>query len=104
MKKGRPPKARSTPDEYQSAIAAHLASNEHCCKAYKDSDFRVISRGRSKSHLDVLEAVYICECDPVLCKQKNFVTYLKLFRHAHSHTLSHTHSNIVRTSSSQVPV
>ena len=84
--KGRPPKTRVKPDDYQSAIASHLASNKACCEQYCDTDFKVLSRGRSKYHLDVLEAMYICESCPVLCKQKNFVTYLKLFQHAHKST------------------
>ena len=83
-RRGRPPKERSNPGEgYQSAIAEHLAINAACRQLYDDRDFKIISRGRTKSHLNVLEAMYIYVMNPVLCKQKMYVTNLSLFKHAH---------------------
>ena len=35
---------------------------------------------KTKNHLNVLEAVYISVLNPVLCKQKSFVTSLTLFQ------------------------
>ena len=82
---GRPPKKRDNPAEgYQSAVACHLAANADCCRSYGESDFTVLSRCRSKQHRDVLEAMYIRCCKPVLCRQKSFVVNLTLFRHTHS--------------------
>ena len=82
---GRPPKKRDNPAEgYQSAVACHLAANADCCRSYRESDFTVLSRCRSKQHRDVLEATYIRCCKPVLCRQKSFVVNLTLFRHTHS--------------------
>ena len=82
---GRPPKKRDNPAEgYQSAVACHLAANADCCRSYRESDFTVLSRCRSKQHRDVLEAMYIRCCKPVLCRQKSFVVNLTLFRHTHS--------------------
>ena len=82
---GRPPKKRDNPAEgYQSTVACHLAANADCCRSYRESDFTVLSRCRSKQHRDVLEAMYIRCCKPVLCGQKSFVVNLTLFRHTHS--------------------
>ena len=39
-----------------------------------------LTRARTKNHLNVLEAVYISVLNPVLCKQKSFVTSLTLFQ------------------------
>ena len=90
-RRGRPPRKREKPDDdYQSAIACHLASNTDCCENYSDSDFKILAHGRTKCHLDVLEAMYIHVLDPVLCRQKRFVTYLTLFKHAHSSTVDKT--------------
>ena len=51
---------------------------------YSETDFKVLTRGRDKLHLSVLEALYIYVLEPVLCKQKLSVTNLTLFRHAHA--------------------
>ena len=84
-RRGRPPEKRDNlGDGYQSAIACHLASNKQCRELYQETDFNILSRGRSKYHLDALEAVYINVLNPVLYKQKMSVTYLQLFQHAHT--------------------
>ena len=64
---------------YDSAVANHLAGNEHCGLQYSDGDFSVLARARSKLHLCVLEALYVKHLSPDLCAQKNFVLALSLF-------------------------
>ena len=54
---------------------------------YSETDFKVLTRGRDKLHLSVLEAMYIYALEParpVLCKQKLSVTNFTLFQHAHA--------------------
>ena len=78
--RGRPPKKRENPaEEYQSAIACHLAASEQCRPHYTDSYFSILTRARTKRHLHVLESMFIHTLQPVLCKQKSFVMDLKLF-------------------------
>ena len=79
-KRGRPPKERKSADEYQSAIACHLAADALCRARYSDLDFRILARARSEQHLKTLEALYIQSLKLILCRQKQFVTDLKLFR------------------------
>ena len=67
-------------NRYDSAIACHLAANKTCSRRYEIGDFSVLTRARTKNHLNVLEAVYISVLNPVLCKQKSFVTSLTLFQ------------------------
>ena len=71
------------PTGYQSAIARHLIERECCRSAYDDTSFRVLSNGRRKRHLEVLEAVYIRTHSPALCMQKQQLVPLKLL-----HTLT----------------
>ena len=79
-KRGLPPKERKSAGEYQSAIADwYLAANALCRARYSDLDFRILARARSEQHFKVLETLYIQSLKPVLCRQKQFVTDLKLF-------------------------
>ena len=80
--RGRPPKNLEKPaaERYPSAIACHLAENDECRTNYSVQHFSVLARGRSRQHLDVLEAVFIQQLKPVLCKQKTNVKALHLFR------------------------
>ena len=41
---------------------------------------RIIGQGRSSFHLSVLESVYIKTQNPVLCKQKDFIFSLGIFK------------------------
>ena len=43
-------------DQYQSSIAHHLVENAECAEIYDDNAFKVLCYGRSKHHLEVLEA------------------------------------------------
>ena len=62
-----------------SAIAQHLLKNISCGKQYQPSMFTIIGNGRSKFHLQVLEALHIVGMDPLLCRQKEFVYSMLLF-------------------------
>ena len=95
-KRGRPPKKCANPgSDYQSVIACHLVSNKPYLETYSDFEsYKILTRGRSRSHLDILEAMYIKHLKPVLCKQKTYVSYLTLFQHAHScNTTMYSHSH-----------
>ena len=71
---------RSQDKQYQSAIAQHLYANSDCSDVYSDDCFVVLSRGRSRHHLQVLESVYIHTQRPNLCKQKQNCASLLLFK------------------------
>ena len=62
-----------------SAIAQHLCENKTCGKAYDVGQFKILTRGRTRFHISVLEAFYISRSKPILCKQKQFVYTTKLF-------------------------
>ena len=64
----------------ESAIGQHLIANPECAKTYTDDNFRIIGKARSSFHLSVLESVYIKTQNPVLCRQKEFVFSLGLFK------------------------
>ena len=72
-------------DEYQSSVARHLVENIDCAKCYDDGSFQVLTRGRSKWHLDILEAVFLLTQKPNLCTQKNNLSTLKLFHTTTAH-------------------
>ena len=55
----------------ESAVHRHLLSSERCRLSYRDSDFSMLFRARSRNHLVVLEAVSIALLRPQLCVQKS---------------------------------
>ena len=63
-----------------SAIGQHLLDNDRCALNYDDKRFSILATARSSFHLNLLEATYIKTRRPVLCRQKEFVYTLKLFR------------------------
>ena len=63
-----------------SAIGQPLIKNLECAKTYSDDNFRIIGQARSSFHLGVLESVCIKTENPVLCKQKEFISSLGLFK------------------------
>ena len=75
MSKNSNPKMKS-----DSAIGQHLIKNPECAKTYSDHIFQIIGQARSSFHLCVLESVYIKTQNPVLCKQKEFIFSLGLFK------------------------
>ena len=64
----------------QSSIAQHLSVNADCVRCYSDECFTVLCRGRSRFLHAVLEAVHIHTQQPVLCKQKQYLAPLQLYR------------------------
>ena len=78
----QPPNSRKpiTHKTKLSAIGQHLKDNPQCGASYDASQFSVLARARSQFHLNVLEAVYIQSLTPNLCKQKEFVYGLLLFK------------------------
>ena len=62
------------------AIGQHLITNPECVKTYADDNFRIIGPAKSSFHLVVLESVCIKTQNPVLCKQKEFIVSLGLFK------------------------
>ena len=63
-----------------SAIGQHLLDNEQCAAKYNDKRFKILAVARNSFHLCLLEATFIKTKHPVLCKQKEFVYTLKLFK------------------------
>ena len=66
--------------ENDSAIGQHLLESNQCARNYSDSQFKILTTARSQFHLSLLEAVYISRIKPDLCRQKQFVFTLQLFR------------------------
>ena len=66
--------------ESDSAIGQHLLESNQCARNYSDSQFKILTTARSQFHLSLLEAVYISRIKPDLCRQKQFVFTLQLFR------------------------
>ena len=64
----------------ESAIGEHLLMNPECAKTYTDDNFRIIGQARSSFHLRILESVYIKTQNPVLCKHKDFIFSLGIFK------------------------
>ena len=63
----------------ESAIGQHLIANPEYAKTYTDDNFWII--GQARFRLSVLESVYIKTQNPVLCRQKEFVFSLGLFKY-----------------------
>ena len=75
------PAHQFTTPSSKSAIWLHLIENPACAASYDESCFKVLAQGRSKFHVDVLEGVFINTEKPILCRQKDFVFNIKLFKH-----------------------
>ena len=63
-----------------SAIGQHLLESNQCARNYSDSQFKILTTARSQFHLSLFEAVYISRKKADLCRQKQFVFNLQLFR------------------------
>ena len=64
----------------KSSIGSHLIENPACGDSYDPSCFKILAHGRNNYHVDVLEGVFIHNQKPNLCKQKEFVFAVKLFK------------------------
>ena len=73
-------KRKQPTPECDSAIGQHLLENDQCAANYNDDQFSFLDTARSPFHLGLLEASYIKVRRPNLCKQKEFVCTLKLFK------------------------
>ena len=73
-------KQKDTKPDCNSAIGQHLLVNDQCTLNYDDKRFSTLVTARRSFHLNLLEAVYIETRRPALCRQKEFVYALKLFR------------------------
>ena len=67
------------PSYARSSIGLHLLENPLCAKEYSNDSFKILSKARHGFHLDVLEAIFINNHKPILCKHKDFVYHAKLF-------------------------
>ena len=63
-----------------SAIGQHLITDPECAKTFPDDNFRIVGQARSSFHISVLESVYIKTQNPTLCKRKDFISSLGLFK------------------------
>ena len=66
--------------ESDSAIGQHLLESNQCARNYSDSRFKILTTAHSQFHLSLLEAVYVSRKKTDLCRQKQFVFTLQLFR------------------------
>ena len=73
-------KRNDTKPNCDSAIGQHLLDNDQCALNYDNMWFLNLATARSSFHLNLLEAACIKTRRPVLCRQKEFVYTLKLFR------------------------
>ena len=73
-------KPNDTKPDCDSAIDQHLLDNDQCALNYDNKRFSILAAARSSFHFHLLKAVYIKTRRPVLCRQKEFVFTLKLFR------------------------
>ena len=76
----RSSKQTDTKPDCDSAIAPHLLDNDRCALNHDNKWFSILAAARSAFHLNLLETAYIKTRRPVLCRQKEFVYTLKLFR------------------------
>ena len=72
-------KKQSTP-ECDSAIGQHLSEIDQCAANYNEDQFSILDTARSPFHPTLLEASYIRVRRPNLCKQKELVYTLNLFK------------------------
>ena len=63
-----------------SAIGQHLLDNNQFALNYDNKRFSILATARSSFHLNLLEAAHIKYRRPALCRQKEFVYTLKVFR------------------------
>ena len=61
--------------KYQCAIASHLSLNNECAKAYCNDCFSVLSRARSRCHIENLESGSCSGYIKYVCVRYIFVTF-----------------------------
>ena len=66
-------------EKNDSSVTKHLKGNPECIPLEPERCFTVVlARARNKSHLDVLEAVFIRTLSPDMCQQKEFTKQIQL--------------------------
>ena len=65
-------------EKNDSAVTKHLKVNPECIPLEPERCFTVLAQARNKSHLDVLEAVFIRTLSPDMCQQKEFTKQIQL--------------------------
>ena len=73
-------KRNDTKPDCDSVIGQPLLGNDQCALNYDHKWFLILATARSSFYLNLLEAAYIKTQRPVICKQKEFVYALKVFR------------------------
>ena len=73
-------KSKNSKSNGEWAIGKHLPTNPECAKTNTDESSRIIRQARSSFHLGFLESGYIKTQNPVLCRQKEFVFSVGLFK------------------------
>ena len=73
-------KRNDTKPDCNSVFGQRLIENEQSGLNYNNKRFSILVAERSSFHLNLLEAAYIKTQRQVLCRQKEFVYTLKLFR------------------------
>ena len=73
-------KRNDTKPDCDSAIGQNLLQNDQCALNYDNNRFSFLATAHSSFHLNLLEAVYTKTQRPAVCRQKEFVYALKLFR------------------------
>ena len=77
---GRSCKLKRNNPDCDSTVGQYLLDNKQCAANYNDKRFKILAVARNSFHLCQLEATFIKTKHPVLCKQKEFVYTLKLFK------------------------
>ena len=68
-------KANTRPQQFHEfSIGQHLLDNAQCALHYSNKKFSILARGRFSFHLSALEATFVKSLNPLLCKQKEFVS------------------------------
>ena len=65
-------------EKNDSAVEKHLKGNPIYIPLEPEKCFTVLARARNKSHLDILEAVFIRTLSPDMCQQKEFTKQIQL--------------------------
>ena len=73
-------KRTDTKPDCNSAIGQHLSENDQCVLNCDYKRFSILATARSCFHLNLLEVTYIKTQRPALCRHKESVYALKLFR------------------------
>ena len=80
LKPDRKCKKKQTIPECESAFGQHLLIKSQCAANYLEHRFSILDTAHSRFHLSLLKATYIKIRHLNLCRQKEFVYTLNLFK------------------------